>query len=366
MPTSLIPALDPAPLPGPPWLFHVLWVLTFFIHLLFVNTVLGGTLLAAFAGAAGAGRREIRTLFVGVNSWAISLAITFGIAPLLFVQVVLGRFFYTAAILVGWAWFGMLILLTIGYYLNYVAKFRLRGGKDAGAIVALEAVCFVAIAAIQVTVNLLHLQPGRWEQVADRAWVALGDPSFLPRFIHFVLAAVAMAGALAAFVAVRRAARGGDPEALRGMARFGVKAALIATLLQLVDGFWLLLALPEDVLRAFMRGGAVTMAPLGVGILAGVLLLVVLAQISDPLVQPTKVRREAELIVGAMVLMIVTRHELRDFYLAKARAGEQVTVAPQWGSLALFLAVFVLCVGLTVYALVRAAKDRPGPGEEAA
>ena len=81
MPTSLIPALDPAPLPGPPWLFHVLWVLTFFIHLLFVNTVLGGTLLAAFAGAAGAGRREIRTLFVGVNSWAISLAITFGPPP---------------------------------------------------------------------------------------------------------------------------------------------------------------------------------------------------------------------------------------------------------------------------------------------
>ncbi len=50
---SLIPALDPAPLPGPPWLFHVLWVLTFLIHLLFVNTVLGGSLLAALAGLAG-------------------------------------------------------------------------------------------------------------------------------------------------------------------------------------------------------------------------------------------------------------------------------------------------------------------------
>ncbi|MBZ5589523.1 MAG: hypothetical protein LAO05_13255 [Acidobacteriia bacterium] len=366
MSTSLIPALDPAPLPGPPWLFQVLWVLTFFIHLLFVNTALGGTLLAAFAGAAGAGRREVRSFFVEVNSWGISFAITFGIAPLLFMQVLLGRFFYTATILVGWAWFGMLVLLTVGYYLNYVAKFRLRAGKDAAAVVVLEAACFVAIAGIQVTVNLLHLQPGRWEQVADRAWAALGDPSFLPRFLHFVLAAVAMAGALAAFVAVRRAARGGDAHSLQGMARFGVKAALIATLLQLVDGFWLLLSMPEDVLRAFMRGGAATMAPLGIGILAGVLLLVVLAQISDPLAQATKVRRVAELIVGAMVFMIVTRHELRDVYLARARAGEQVTVAPQWGPLALFLVVFVLCVGLTIYALVRAAKERPSPGEEAA
>ncbi len=366
MPTSLIPALDPAPLPGPPWLFQVLWVLTFFIHLLFVNTVLGGTLLAAAAGAAGRGSREVRTLFVEVNSWVIALAVTFGIAPLLFIQVVLGRFFYSATILVGWAWFGVLILLTIGYYLNYVAKFRLRAGKDAGAVVAIEALCFVAIAAIQVTVNLLHLQPGRWEAVADRPWAALADPTFVPRFLHFVLAAVAMAGALAAFVAVRRAARGGDAAALQGMARFGVKAALVATLLQLVDGFWLLLALPEDVLKAFMRGGAATMAPLGIGILAGVLLLVVLAQISDPLVQATKVRRVAELIVGAVIFMVVTRHELRDFDLNRARSGEQVTVVPQWGPLALFLGVFVLCVGLTVYALVRAAKDRPAAGEDAA
>ncbi len=366
MPNSLIPALDPAPLPGPPWLFQVLWVLTFLIHLLFVNTVLGGTLLAALAGGTRPGRRELRTMFVEVNSWAISLAVTFGIAPLLFIQVVLGRFFYTATVLVAWAWFGMLVLLTVAYYLNYVAKFRLRAGKNAGAVVAVEALMFAAIAAIQVTVNLLHLQPGRWEQVADRPWAALADPTFVPRYLHFVLAAVAMAGALAAFVAVRRARRGGDAGALGGMARFGVKAALVATLLQLVDGFWLLLALPEEVLKAFMRGGAATMAPLGVGIVAGVLLLLVLAQITDPLKQPTKVRRTAELTVGAIVAMIVTRHELRDFYLVKARAGEQVAVVPQWGPLGLFVVVFVLCVGLTIYAVVRAVKDRPAPGEDAA
>ncbi|MDD5562944.1 MAG: hypothetical protein PHQ91_04450 [Thermoanaerobaculaceae bacterium] len=366
MPTNLIPALDPAPLPGPPWLFQVLWVLTFFIHIVFVNTVLGGTLLAALAGLARGGRRETRTLFVEVNSWAISLAITFGIAPLLFIQVVLGRFFYTATILVAWAWLGMLVLLTVGYYLNYVAKFRLRAGEGVGALLVVEAGCFLAIAAIQVTVNLLHLQPGRWGAVADNVWAALADRTFAPRYLHFVLAAVAMAGALAAWVAVRRAGKGGDAAACRGMAQFGIRAALVATLLQLVDGFWLLLALPEEVLRSFMRGGAATMAPLGIGIMAGVLLLVVLAGISDPLAQPTRVRHVAELIVGAMIFMVVTRHQLRDFYLASSRAGENVTVAPQLGPLALFLAVFVVCVGLTIWVLVRAAKDRPAPGEGAA
>jgi hypothetical protein len=364
--SNLIPALDPAPLPGPPWLFHVLWVVTFLIHLLFVNTVLGGSLLAAFAGMAGTGRREIRTLFVGVNTWAISFAITFGIAPLLFMQVLLGRFFYTATILVAWAWLGMLGLLMVGYYLNYVAKFRLRRGKGAGAVLIVEAACFVAIAAIQVVINLLHLQPGRWERVADQVWVALSDPTFVPRFLHFVLAAVAMAGALLAWVAVRRATKGGATEALSGMARFGVRAALVATLIQLVDGFWLLLALPEDVLKAFMRGGPATMGPLTLGILAGVLLLVVLAQIADPLATPTKVRRVAELILATVVFMVLTRHQLRTIYLAPARASEQLTVATQWGALALFLVVFVVCVALAAYALVKAAKDRPRAGEDAA
>ena len=366
MENSLIPALDPAPLPGPPWLFHVLWVVTFLFHLLFVNTVLGGSLLAAFTGLARTGRREIRTLFVEVNAWAISFAITFAIAPLLFMQVLLGRFFYTATILVAWAWLGMLGLLTVAYYLNYVAKFRLRAGKSAGGVLIVEAACFVVIAGIQVTVNLLHMQPARWERVADQAWAALSDPTFVPRFLHFLLAAVAMAGALLAWVAVRRARKGGATEALSGMARFGIRAALVTTLLQLVDGFWLLLALPEDVLKAFMRGGPATMVPLTVGILAGLLLLVVLAQIADPLASPAKVRRVAELIVGAVVFMVVTRHQLRGIYLASARANEQVTVSTQWGALALFLVVFVVCVALTAYALVKAAKDRPQPGEDAA
>jgi cellobiose-specific phosphotransferase system component IIC len=197
-------------------------------------------------------------------------------------------------------------------------------------------------------------------------WAALSDPTFVPRFLHFALAAVAMAGALLAWVAVRRASKGGATEALSGMARLGVRAALVATLLQLVDGFWLLLALPEEVLKAFMRGGPATMGPLTLGIVAGVLLLVVLAQIADPLATPAKVRRVAELIVATVVLMVLTRHQLRTIYLAPARAGEQLTVATQWGALALFLVVFVVCVALAAYALVKATKGRPQPGEDAA
>jgi hypothetical protein len=365
MPANLIPALDPAALPGPPWLFHVLWLLTFVIHLLFMNAVLGGTLLAVFAGARSGGR-DTRLLLVEINSWAISLAVTFGIAPLLFMQVLFGRFFYTATVLVAWAWLGLVVLLTLAYYLNYVAKFRLRAGRSAGVMLVLEAVLFLVIAAIQVAVNLLHMQPGRWQAVAGRMWAALADPAFIPRYLHFVLGAVIVAAALLAWLAVRRAGRGGDEASCRTMARYGIRVALVAAIVQLADGFWHLLTLPEDVLHAFMRSGALTLAPLALGIVAAVALLTVLAQITDPVQQTVRVRRVAELIVVTMLFMVLTRHELRGVYLAAVRASEQVAVTPQWDVFAFFVAVLLVCVGLTVYALVRAAKDRPAPGETAA
>ncbi len=115
-----------------------------------------------------------------------------------------------------------------------------------------------------------------------------------------------------------------------------------------------------------MRGGPATMVPLTVGILAGVLLLVVLAQIADPLASPTKVRRVAELIVGAVVFMVVTRHQLRGIYLAPCALDEQVTVSTQWGRAGAVPGGVRALRGLTVYALARAVKDRPGPGEAAA
>ena len=67
-----------------------------------------------------------------------------------------------------------------------------------------------------------------------------------------------------------------------------------------------------------------------------------------------------------MLFMVLTRHQLRGVYLASSRVAERVTVKTQGDVFAVFVVVLLLCVGLTVYAIVRAVKDKPGAGEHAA
>jgi hypothetical protein len=399
----LVPAVDPAPLPGPIWLLHLLWVLTFTVHLLIVNAVLGGTVLSAVAlvrGRAGRGldaehrgsaNRLVRgraglglaAWFASINTWAIPFAITFAIAPLLFMQLLYGRFFYSATILLAGAWLTMLGLVTVAYYLNYVVRRRVKDGGAPLFLVLVQALLFLTIAGIQVAVGLLHQRPDRWGAVSDRPWSALGDPAFAPRYLHFVLAAVAVAGGALAWWRMRRrgldqagAGSRGDPRGgangaspagdLDGDVRFGLQAALGATALQLPVGFWMLFALPRDVLLGFMKGGPGTMMPLTLGILTGVGAIVVLALCLSPLAKPRLVRHAMELVCGTMILMVLTRHQLRGVYLAVENRGAPVAVAPQWGAIGIFLLCFLGAAVLTGMVLRRAVRDRPGPGEDAA
>lgn len=365
---ALLPALDPTPIPGPPWLFHALWLVTFAVHVVGVNVVLGSSILGTIASLDPdrAFGRGVARFFAEVNTWAISLTITFGIAPLLFVQVLHGRLFYSATVVVAPVWLGLLLFLLAAYYLTYAAKYRLRAGKGAAFPLALSALLFLAVAAVQVVVHLLSVQPGRWEGVLAAPWTALADRSFLPRFLHFVLAGVTLGGVLLAWVAVRRVPSEDAKAAASARASFGLKIALLATVLQLVVGLWLTVSVPREVLLGLMRGGAATMVPLTVGIAAGFGLLVFLARARDPFADRSSVRRSLELFGLAMVLMLVTRHQLRDLYITAADAHATAATTDQWGPLAIFLVCLVLCAGLVVVALGRSAKDRPGPGEATA
>ena len=354
MGTDLVPAPDPAPIPGPAGLLHLLWVVTFFLHLLAVNAALGGVLFWTLGNATlGPGaRRQTALYFANVVSWAVSLAITFAIAPLLFLQTLFGRFFYSATVLIAPVWLGLLGLLILAYYMTWVAKFRLKAGRGSALPVALSAILFLAAAGIQVAAYLIQVQPALWPAFAARPALVLSDPTYLPRFLHFVLAAVSMAAILPA--AWPRPLGPAAAEA----ARAGLFTALVATGAQFPVGLWLLGVLPKGVLTGLMTGGAATLLPLSVGLLLGVALLGLLVRALSRPGEPAVARVALVHLLATAAFMVVTRHQIRDLYLAAARANERLTVATQGNVLALFLVVFILCAGLTVWAVVRAVRDR--------
>jgi len=368
---ELIPALDPTPIPGPAWLFHGLLVFTFVLHALFMNLTLGGTIIAAVGRLLSGGRADdprnvLANRLMSVNSYAISLAITTGIAPLLFVQVLFQQYFYTATILIAWVWLFFLVLLMVGYYAAYAFKFKGTAAGPAGsAWLALSAVMFLLIAMVHVAVNLIHSQPGKWAALADNPWSILGDAAYFPRLLHFVVAALGFSALVAAWWAVRRAKAGHDVEINRRIAASMWKWVLWTTALEVVGGFVLLVVLPRPVVLGLMEGGAGTLVPLAIAILLGVGMLIMLSRVSDPVEQSGTVHGTLTAMLATIAVMSITRHQVRTLYLEPYTSQVQVATAPQWGNFVLF--ALLLVAGLaTVGYMVRQVRNNPATGKDSA
>ena len=108
---------DALPLPGPVWLFELLLHFTFVLHLLAMNFLVGGAMIAIVSRLRGAMdlARWIETKLPA----AMAFTVTLGVAPLLFVQALYGHLFYTSSVLMAWPWFSVLLILLVTYALVY-------------------------------------------------------------------------------------------------------------------------------------------------------------------------------------------------------------------------------------------------------
>ena len=97
-----IPHPDPMPLPAPVWLLRTLLLLTFFLHVLFMNCLLGGTAIALVCRMRRKSS-EFSARLAGdlgqILPSVFAFTITLGVAALLFLQVLYGQFLYASSIL---------------------------------------------------------------------------------------------------------------------------------------------------------------------------------------------------------------------------------------------------------------------------
>lgn len=265
--SAMINALrDPMGVPLYPVVFQVLMVLTFALHMLFVNVTVGASLLAVYgrlrkdenwnrlSGAMG------RTLPVNV-----SMAMLLGIAPLLFVQVIYDPFWYASnGLSAAWV-IGFIAVMMAAYGFAYVQY--LRGGQGRSPVLfgVLAAGLFVLSGAIMHAIGYQLLQPERWLDwyagggLADTSGTALHSFS-LPRFLHFMVPSLAVTGIFLMLYAWYFQGREDmDGEYLRWAGKTGASMAYGFTSLQVAVGLWWLASLPGEFAfyaNPFFIGGA--------------------------------------------------------------------------------------------------------------
>jgi len=270
--------------------------------------------------------------------------------------VLYGQFFYTSSIVMAWPWFFVLVLLTVAYYGFYYASFQngLTAGR-AGSVTLFSVILVTCIGFIYSNNITLMQVPARWNAkylANPSGWnLNLSEPTLIPRFLHFFVAAVAVGGLLLVFMAKANWER--DRAYARQLFQFGGKAFMYATMAQILVGFWFLFSLPRDLRMVFLGDNPLATGLLLVGLTGGIGAILLM---SDAL-RKENIRMAAYTVgglLGVVILcMVVIRDILRDAYLKPYFRPGQFAVQTQWSVLPLFLLLFVAGVLLWLVMMKR-------------
>lgn len=350
-PATLQLLKDPMGVPFYPVVFQILMVLTFALHILFVNLSLGTACLAVIGRLKGGERWDrLAGGLVQAATASVSGAILLGVAPLLFVQVIYDPFWYASSNLsAAWA-IGFIFILMAGYSSLYLARDG-KGGAGA-AFAGFSFAMFLLAGFIMHALGFQLLQPEKWlgwytgRGAASTAGTVLHDFS-LPRFLHFIVPAFAVTGVfLMLYSWYLRARADADAAYLDWTGRLGAKMAFHATAIEVVTGFLWLLVLPREL--------SFHSHPLfALGLVLGLALLGFLYHAQNREKEHHRFAWPAAAAMLAAVLeMAAAREALRARYLARfgyAIADHRLNL--DWGSTALFFGTFVPCLVVLAWIL---------------
>ncbi len=358
-----LPNLDPLPLPAPPWFIWALLMLTFVLHLLAMNFVLGGSIIAVVARfGRGEHSRRLAAWLGKLMPSAVATTITLGVAPLLFVQALYGRLFFTSSVLMAWFWLGVIPILILAYYGTYFIAFRgEKTARAAAAVSIVVALLFVGIAFVYCNNMTMMLRPetflGRYLADGRGVQLNLADSTVVPRFLHMLFGAVAVAGA---YVAVHGAVRRRSDETYGVWAmQYGAVWFAASTAFAVLAGAWWTAALPRDVLLQLVGRNALAAVIFTLAIVAGLAAWVLMILAANA-VDPSKfVARGGEALLISFIGMVLTRDQVRRAMLDLAQFQVADRVDPQWGVIAIFavLLVVALAVSAWMIAILLRAKE---------
>jgi hypothetical protein len=268
----------------------------------------------------------------------MAFAINFGVAALLFLQVLYGHFFFAGSILMAVWWLSALLLVLTAYGAAYWIDFRVHALVGVRRLVwTLMVAALLMVVFIFVNNFTLMQDPGAWPRyfkTSDGTLWHWSDPTLIPRYLHFVTASVAVGGLSLALLY-----RHGPEEKRTG----GMRWFSSATALQVLIGGWFFLSLPSGI-RSLLMGGDVKATAFFAAALGAALLSLVFG-----------IQRRLWPSVGAVMFtvlaMVLLRDAVRILILAPFFDGSASTVRPQYSPIAvfgLFLALGAMAIGYMV------------------
>lgn len=248
-----LPKDIPLDLPLPELVLVVLLIVSFLLHILFVNLMVGGSILTMWYEIKGLRQKEYDNLAKQITQTITvnkSLAVVLGVAPLLSINALYTIYFYSANALTGLFWISIIPTVIVAFLLLYAHKYswdKLQNNKPLHiSIVGFAVFLFLMIPLIFLTNINLMLFPEKWSSVRG-FFSALTLPNVLPRYFHFLTASLALTGLFLTWFFGRKSFK--FEEKIPGITRYQARKkvyslAFATTVMQLFFGPLLLLTLP--------------------------------------------------------------------------------------------------------------------------
>jgi hypothetical protein len=332
---NLIPEPDSLPV-APVW-FMVFSYLTYYLHLISTGVLFGisvQAVLAFFRGKKDPRWQGLGETMARMLPFAFAFAVNLGIAPLLFLQVLYGNFFYTASIILGIPWLFIFVLLIIAYYMAYWLVFKKYPDfKFKILFSVLITLTLSWIAFVLVNINTLMMVPQNWNMYFNRLNgmnLNMSEATLIPRFIYYIFLFLSIGGL---FTALFYKIQNRKKESAIGF-HFGSLISGFFCLLSAPAFFLFLSRLPTEVIGTFLKEN----------LFWGLLSMIFFAGLflTSFLSFKRKILPAAVLLAINLIVFVFIRNQIRFLFL-KPFAEKISTLGknPQYEVMILFIMVFI-------------------------
>jgi hypothetical protein len=322
----------------PLWLITTLHIVTLTLHLIAMNFLVGGIIVLLFGKVNDKWNNDVVKTFVGLFPSAMAATVTFGVAQLLFVQLVYHRMVYAAAITSAWFWLGIILVAIIAYYLLYAASFKQKtSSSTSGTYICLALIGFLYISIVYSSTFSLAESPdtmGALYASNQSGWVLNPEiGTWIFRWLHMILGAVTVGAFFIGWIG-----RNSEPIWQLGKRFYlwGMAAAMVVGIVYLMR--------IGDIMLPYMRSPAVWW----------LLVSIILSLGSLHFFFKKKFTMSGLMLFVSVVGMVVNRHYGRVLRLEDVTGAKAVLTEPvqaQWGLFGLFLLFFLIMVGVVIYML---------------